>query len=165
MRDLYRTINYIEHTLTRGLDRKAAPPMKKRKPASYIWRAPVTSNDTQYPEQLFKPKKDKPMTQAQLTITARALKVTAALDAAAVATLPTPDGQARSKLTISCEGKSYIADIATKSLRKVKATVAANGAENVFVMVQGKLKNNEIIEAGIVAQVKVTKTAEGSQTA
>ena len=50
-------------------------------------------------------------------------------------------------------------------MRKVKATIAANGAENVFVMVQGKLKNNEIVEAGIVAQVKVAKTADGSPEA
>jgi hypothetical protein len=53
-----------------------------------------------------------------------------------------------------CEGKIYTADVATKSLRKVKATIAANGAENTFVMIQGKLKNDEIAECGIVAQVK-----------
>ena len=98
----------------------------------------------------------------QLTVTARALKVTAVLDAAVVATLPAPEGQARSKLIINCERKNYTADIATKSLRKVKATIAANGVENVFVMVQGKLKNNEIAECGIVAQVKVAKTADRS---
>jgi hypothetical protein len=97
-----------------------------------------------------------------LTVTTRALKVTAPLDAAAVATLPAPEGQSRSKLTINCEGKNYTADIATKSLRKVKATIAANGAENVFVMVQGKLKNDEIVECGIVAQLKVPKTADSS---
>jgi hypothetical protein len=116
--------------------------------------------DTQHPaEQIFKPK-EKPMTS--LTVTARAMKVTAVLDAAAVATLPTPDGQSRSKLTITCEGKSYTADIATKSLRRVKATIAANGAEKVFVMVQGKLRNNGIVECGIVAQLKVPKTADSS---
>jgi hypothetical protein len=99
------------------------------------------------------------------TVNARAMKVTVPLDAAAVATLPAPDGQARSKLTIICEGKNYIADIATKSLRKVKATIAANDVENVFVMVQGKLRNNEIIEAGIVAQVKIAKTADAAPPA
>ena len=99
---------------------------------------------------------------ARLTVTTRALKVTALLDAAVIATLPAPEGQSRSKLAIACEGKIYAADIATKSLRKVKATIAANGAENVFVMVQGKLKNNEIAECGIVAQVKVAKTADRS---
>jgi hypothetical protein len=163
MRDLYRTINYIEHTLTRGLDRKAAPPSKKSKPSSYVWRAPATATDTRYPtEQIFKPK-EKPM--SQLMVTARAIKITVPLDAAAVAALPAPEGQARSRLTIACEGKNYTADVSTKSLRKVKAAIAANGAENVFVMVQGKLKNNEIVECGIVAQVKVAKTADGLQTA
>jgi hypothetical protein len=97
----------------------------------------VIATDVRYPtEQIFKPQKEKPMTS--LTVTTRALKVTAALDAAAVAALSAPDGQARSKLTINCEEKNYTADIATKSLRKVKATIAANGVENVFVMAQGK---------------------------
>jgi hypothetical protein len=159
MRDVYKAIAFVEHTLTRGLDRKAAPPRNKRRPSSYVWHARATATDIQYPEQLFKPKKDKPMIQPQLTVTARAMKVTVPLDAAVVATLPTPDGQSRSKLIISCEGKSYTADIATKSLRKVKTTIAANGAENVFVMVQGKLKGGEIVEAGITAQMKVPKPA------
>jgi hypothetical protein len=160
VRDLHKTIAYIEHTLTRGLERKVVPPRRKQKP-SYVWHAPAIATDTQYPaEQIFKPK-EKPM--AQLIVTARALKVTAVLDVAVVATLPAPDGQPRTKLTITCEGKSYTADVATKSLRKVKATIAANGAENVFVMVQGKLRNNEIVECGIVAQLKVAKTADGSQ--
>jgi hypothetical protein len=69
-----------------------------------------------------------------------------------------PRGQSRSKLTIDGEGKIYNADIATKSLRKVKTTIAANGVENVFVMVQGKLKNSEIVDCGIIAQLKVAKT-------
>ena len=41
--------------------------------------------------------------------------------------------------------------------RKAKSTVSANGAENVFVMVQGKLKGAEIVECGLVAQVKTPK--------
>jgi hypothetical protein len=163
MRDLYRTINYIEHTLTRGLERKAAPPSKKSKPSSYVWRAPMTATEVRYPtEQIFKPK-EKPM--SQLIVNARTIKVTIPLDPAAVATLPTPEGQARSKLIINCEGKIYNADIATKSLRKVKITIAANGAENVFVMVQGKLKGGEIVEAGITAQMKGPKTADSSPEA
>ena len=96
---------------------------------------------------------------ARLTVTARALKVTVPLDVAEVAALPDPGGQARSQLAITCEGKIYTADIATKALRKAKATIAASGAENVFVMVQGKLRNNEIIECGLVAQVKTPKPA------
>jgi hypothetical protein len=68
--------------------------------------------------------------------------------------LPVPGGQERVKLAIAYEGKLYSADIATKSLRKAKSTISASGAENVFAMVQGKLKGNEIIECGLVAQVK-----------
>ena len=90
-------------------------------------------------------------------LTARALKVTVPLDAAEIAALPAPDGQARSRLAITCEGKIYAADIATKSLRKAKATIAVSGVGNVFVLVQGKLKDNEIIECGLVAQVKTPK--------
>jgi hypothetical protein len=42
-------------------------------------------------------------------------------------------------------------------LRKAKAMIAASGAENVFAMVQGKLWGNEIVECGLVAQVKAPK--------
>ena len=96
----------------------------------------------------------------QLNLTARALKITVPLDAAEVRALPDPGGQARSQLAIACEGKVYTADIATKALRKAKGVIGANGAENVFVMVQGKLKGNEIIDCGLVAQVKTPKPVE-----
>ena len=171
MRDLYKSIDYIERGLLRGLDRKVTSLPKGMVPKSSIraWRAPV-ANDDVYPEQVFGPKaklrdeprnnsrpRDKPKDRPMTRLTARALKVTVPLDAVEVAALPAPDGQARSRLAITCEGKIYAADIATKSLRKAKATIAASGAENVFVMVQGKLRNNEIIECGLVAQVKTPK--------
>jgi hypothetical protein len=163
MRDLTKTIDYIERGLFRGLEREAALSKERRpKPSVRAWRAPATS--TVYPEteQVFRPKtlsKDTPKDNlmARLTLTARALKITVPLDAAEIMALPAPDGQARSQLAVACEGKIYIADIATKSLRKAKATITASGAENVFAMVQGKLKGNEIIECGLVAQVKTPK--------
>jgi hypothetical protein len=74
-----------------------------------------------------------------------------------IAALPVPGGQERCQLAVTCEGKVYTADIATKSLRKAKGTISANGTENVFVMVQGKLKGKEIVECGLVAQVKTSK--------
>jgi hypothetical protein len=160
MRDILKTIEFIEHKLTRGLEQRPAAPAPKQKPRSSlrVWHAPVS--DAVYPseQQTFEPRKDKPV--PQLTVTTRALKVTAVLDTATIATLPTPDGQARSKLAIICDGKIYTADIATKSLRKVNSTISANGAENTFVMVQGKLKGSEIAECGLVAQVKVKKQEE-----
>ena len=172
MRDLYKSIDYIERGMLRGLDRKPASSLPKGmvapKPSIRAWHAPVTASDTRPVrfEQVFRPKdklkdtsrdtsRDTHMTR--LTLSARALKITIPLDAMEVRTLPDPGGQARCQLAITCDGKVYTADIATKSLRKAKSTIAANGAENVFAMVQGKLKGNEIIEAGLVAQVKTPK--------
>src|SRR5262245_60378614 len=158
MRDVFKAIARVEHAVTRGLERPAAAPKKRPKPSSRVWRAPAT--DTRYPEQTFK-RKDKLVTK--LAVAARALKVTAVLDVAAVATLPTPEGQARSDLVITCDGRTYAANIATKSLRKAKTTIATNGATNTFVMVQGKLRGNEIADCGLVAQVKAAKMDESSQ--
>ncbi len=156
MRDVFKTIEHIERTMTRGLERAAAVPEKKPPPSPRVWRAPMT--DTNYPEQVFKPK-DKPVATS-LTITARALKIVAMLDPATVAALPAPpNGQSRSILTITCEGKIYTADVAAKALRKTQALIVANGAEQVFCTVQGKLSGNQILECGIVAQVKVSSQA------
>jgi hypothetical protein len=176
MRDLYKSIDYIERGMLRRLDRKPAPLSKGMvsKPQIRAWRAPVIASEIKpvYPEQVFRPK-DKPKdtsrdtSMTRLTLSARALKVTIPLDAAQVAALPDPGGQVRCQLAIACEGKVYTADIATKSLRKAKATIAANGVENVFAMVQGKLRNNEIVECGLVAQVKTPPKSqvEGSKEA
>jgi hypothetical protein len=152
MRDLFKTIEHVERAAARGLERPAAMPEKRPKPSSRVWRAPAT--DTRYPEQTFK-RKDEPMAK----LTTRALKVTAVLDAAAVAILPTQDGQARSDLIIDCEGKIFTASVATKSLRKAKVTIATNGAANVFVMVQGRLQGSVIADCGLVAQVKAKTEA------
>jgi hypothetical protein len=155
MRNLFKTIEYAEHAATRGLEpRPAAPQRDKPERSPRAWHAPVS--DDVYPEQIFKAKEKSPVA-TQLTVITKALKVTAPLDAAEIAALPTPDGQARTHLAISCDGKLYRAEVATKSLRKVKTTIAANGVENMFVMVQGKLKGNEIAEAGLTAQVKAAK--------
>ena len=172
MRDLYKSIDCIERGMLRGLDRKATSlpkGMVAPRPAIRAWRAPVTASEPKPVcfEQVFRPK-DKPKdtsrgtSMTRLTVTARALKVTVPLDAAEIAALPVPGGQERCQLAIACEGKVYTADIATKSLRKAKSTISANGAANVFAMVQGKLRNNGIVECGIVAQLKVPKTADSS---
>jgi hypothetical protein len=198
MRDLYKSIDYIQRGVLRGLDRKPASSLPKGmlpkgiapkgiapkgvapKPSIRAWRAPIAS-DVVYPEQVFRPRvkpgdqpkdpsrdtsrdppRDNPKSTSMTkrTLSARALKITVPLDPAEVAALPAPDGQARSQLAVTCDGKIYTADIATKSLRKAKGTISANGAENVFVMVQGKLRGNEIVECGLVAQVKAPKPAE-----
>ena len=174
MRDLYKSIDYIERGMFRGLDRKPASSLPKGmvpKPSIRAWRAPVIASEPEpvYPEQVFRFKdklKDtsrdtsRNLSMTRLTLNARALKITVPLDAMEVRTLPDPGGQARCQLAITCDGKVYIADIATKALRKAKATIAASGADNVFVLVQGKLKGNEIVDCGLVAQVKTPKPVE-----
>jgi hypothetical protein len=155
MRDVGKIIARIERDMNRGLERRpVAPPSGKPKPTPRAWRAPETGFP--YPsEQALEPEENRPV-GAQLTLTTRGLKVTVVLAAAEVAALPTPDGQ-RCTLAITCDGKVYSADVAVKSLRKCKATISDNGAENVFCMVQGKLRGTEIIECGLVAQVKQAK--------
>ena len=96
-----------------------------------------------------------------LALTARTVKVSIPLGPAVVGALPIPDGE-RTDLGINCDGKLYTANIATKSLRKVKTAVAANGAEAMFVTLQGKLKGDKIIECGITAQVKAAKETKGA---
>jgi hypothetical protein len=176
MRDLGKTIDYIERGMLRGLDRKATSLPKGMLPKSSIraWRAPTSEPKPVYPEQVFRRRinpgllgkeRDKDNSMTRLTLTARALKITVPLDVAEIRGLPDPGGQARCQLAITCEGKVYTADIATKALRKAKSTIATSGAENVFAMVQGKLRNNEITECGLVAQVKTPKPSAAAAAA
>jgi hypothetical protein len=97
----------------------------------------------------------------KLSVTARTMKVTIPLDATAVGMLPTPS-QERVELAVGCDGLRYAASVSTKSLRRAKNTIATNGADACFVMLQGKLKGNDILECGLVAQVKITKAPQGT---
>jgi hypothetical protein len=182
MRDLYKSVAHIERGMLRGaLERKAATlpkemvVPKREPPKSSIrgWHAPVSATDIVYPEQVFRSKNklkftsgntssrdtSRNLSMTKLTLSARALKITIPLDAMEVRALPDLGNQARCQLAIACDGKIYTADIATKALRKAKSTISANGVENVFCMAQGKLKGNEIVECGLVAQVKTPKPA------
>ena len=160
-RDLIRVIEHVERTMTRALDEARTKPPKKKTPRALrtksptirAWRAPA-SNHFQYPEPkaVFREK----INVTKLAVTARAIKVTVPLDATAIAMLPTPN-QERVELAVGCEGQRYSASISAKSLRKAKSTISTNGAEKVFVMLQGRLKGHEIIECGLVAQVKIAK--------
>jgi hypothetical protein len=163
MRDVNRVIEHIERTVTRNLDAPPArppDPHRSRKPAIRAWRAP-TGNSSQYVEatkqRFFKEK----ASMTVLAVTVRAIKVSVPLDPAAIGALLLPDGE-RTDLAVNCDGKLYTANIATKSLRKVRTAISTNGAEAMFVMIQGKLKGDEIIEAGITAQVKAVKETKGA---
>lgn len=91
-------------------------------------------------------------------LTAKSLKVTCVLDPAAVALVPTPNGQPKVTLTVAAGGRTLKADVNAKSLRRCIATISDTGPDNVAVILQGKLEAGDVIsEAGIVAQPKVAK--------
>jgi hypothetical protein len=92
-----------------------------------------------------------------LGLTGRALKVTIVLAAAEVLAYPEPDTP-RVMLRIRVPDRTVTADIAAKSLRRAQATIREVGPEGVAVILQGKLAaNDEIVEAGLSAQVKIVK--------
>jgi hypothetical protein len=162
MSDITRAIEHVERVMTRALDKPlsgTAPRQthEAKAPKVYAWRAPASDN-SQYAAQTVFKDKEKPIV-TKLLVSARAVKVTIPLDPAVVGALPVPDG-ARADLAVNCDGKLYSASIATKSLRKAKTTIGVNGADATFVMLQGRLKGDEIIECGLVAQVKAAKVRD-----
>jgi hypothetical protein len=103
---------------------------------------------------------------SNLAIAAKAVKVTVPLDPATLAALPEPrPGTDRVTLVITCEDAIFSASISAKSLRKARSTIAEYGAENIFCVVQGKLKGKEIVECGLVAQLKAKPQAAPAPSA
>jgi hypothetical protein len=95
--------------------------------------------------------------------TARKLKVTAILAPEALASLEIGENiPSRAQLSIAIDGRTYRAETATKSVRKAVATIKANGADGIVVILQGVLANDgaTILEAGLTAQVKTKPAAE-----
>ena len=157
MRDINRAIERIERAMERALDgpRQEKPRATKAKPTIHVWRAPAGDNSLYVESKAQSVFQEKPRV-SKLSVTARSIKVSVPLDPAAVGALPIPN-QDRVELAVSCDGQLYATNISAKSLRKAKTVIGANGAETTFVMLQGKLKGNEIIECGLVAQAKVVK--------
>jgi hypothetical protein len=158
MRDINRAIERVERAMAHALDRpereKAGEKPKAKPPKIHTWRAPA-GDTSQYAEATKRRVFWEKTSMTKLAVTARAINVSVPLDPAAIGALPLPDGE-RTDLAVNCDGKLYAAN-----LRKVKTAIAANGAEAMFVMLQGKLKGDEIIECGITAQVKAVKETKG----
>ncbi len=100
----------------------------------------------------------------RITATANRLKVTTVLDTAAFADLRLPDGvPARSELTVNVTGRKFRVDVATKSVRRVLASIAEHGPEGVVVLIQGTLgAGDTIVECGLVAQPRAPAKAEAA---
>ena len=92
---------------------------------------------------------------SNMKLNARALKCTLVLDAAG---LVDPGAVARVNLQITVAGaRTFSADVASKSVRKCLTVIAEHGADNVALVLQGKLEGNVVSEAGLVAQVKTPR--------
>ena len=87
--------------------------------------------------------------------TAKALKVTAVIDAGPLVGLVVPNGTAKAKIRVKIAGRAYIAELNAKSLRKAVAVIEAEGVDGVAVLVTGKLEGTAIVEASIAANAKV----------
>src|SRR5262249_41793455 len=157
-RDVTRAIEHVERTLAYALDKSSVAPPKKealkaKPPTIRGWRAPA-SDHSQYAEPKARAVFREKSNMSKLTLSARAMKVTIAFDAAAICALPLPNGE-RVELTVSCEGQRYTTNVSAKGLRKARSVIDANGPDAVFVGLQGKLRGHEIVEAGLTAQPKI----------
>jgi hypothetical protein len=91
-------------------------------------------------------------------LNAKALKITMVLDPAEVAAIRVPYDAQRMTLSIAVGDRMITADIATKSIRKAKATIAETGPEGCVALIQGKLDaEDKVIDAGLSAQPKMVK--------
>ena len=71
-----------------------------------------------------------------------------------------PQVTSRIELTIKVDGRVVRCDIAAKSLRKARATIAAHGAANVVTIVQGKLTAGDVLtEVGLVGAAEDAQSA------
>jgi hypothetical protein len=93
-------------------------------------------------------------------LTASRLKCTVVLRADELLTQAAPDGMPRIVLKIKLPDRVLSADIVSKSLRRVQATIRELGNENVACLLQGNLIANDVIsDAGLSAQPRVKKQA------
>jgi hypothetical protein len=94
----------------------------------------------------------------ELKLEARALKASLLLDPAALAGVEVPNGLPKVTLRVAVPGKTIVAEVNAKSLRRTVAAIAAVGPNGVAVVLQGKLEEgNRLTEAGIAAQPKTPK--------
>jgi hypothetical protein len=89
--------------------------------------------------------------------TAKGMKVTTILDATPFVGLVVPPGQPRAKIRIAIGDAVFTAEVAAKSLRRAVAIIGEHGPDGVALLLQGRLEGAEIMECGIVANVRAAK--------
>jgi hypothetical protein len=100
------------------------------------------------------------------TLTAARLKVFLTLNAAELNTIAAPEGRPRVSLCIRLPDRTITAEIAAKSLRKAQTAIRDVGADNLALVLQGRLIAGDVVaEAGLSAQPKAAKPAQQRPTA
>lgn len=95
------------------------------------------------------------------TLTAGRLRVSTTLNAAELLAVPAPNGNPRLKLRIRLPDRTVTADIAAKSLRRAQKAVREAGADNIPLVLQGRLAAGDTIaEARLSAQSKAARPME-----
>ena len=98
------------------------------------------------------------MGNMELELESRALKASVVLDPAALVGVEVPNGLSKVTLRVAVPGKTIVAEVNAKSLRRTVAAIAAAGPNGVAVVLQGKLEDEDrLTEAGIAAQPKTPK--------
>jgi hypothetical protein len=93
------------------------------------------------------------------TLTAGRLKVTLVLNATELLGITAPEGKPGVVLRIRLPERTLTADIAAKSLRKAQTAIRDIGADNIALVLQGRLTAGDVIaEAGLRAQPKAKPT-------
>jgi hypothetical protein len=91
---------------------------------------------------------------------AKAFKITAVIEAEAIASLNIPNAQPRLPLRIATASRTFRVELAAKSLRKVQAALAAAGPDGLTIIVQGRLEGEHLLDAGIAAQPRTPKAVQ-----
>jgi hypothetical protein len=93
--------------------------------------------------------------RGRLNLSGGAINVKLVLDPAQLAELSVPNGAAPQRFRIAAGGHHVTGQLNPKGLRKALALLAEHGAENIVVLIQGKLEAGDVLtEAGLTAQLK-----------
>lgn len=83
------------------------------------------------------------------------LKVFTTLDATELLAVTVPADTPRVSLRIRLPDRTVSAEIAAKSLRKAQTAIRDQGADNIVLLLQGRLVSNDVIaDAGLAVQRK-----------
>ena len=94
------------------------------------------------------------------TLTTARLRVSLTLDGGELNAIKAPKDKPRITLRIRLPDRTLTAEIAAKSLRKAQLAIREAGADNIPLVLQGRLIGGDVVaKAGLSAQPKAAKPA------